>query len=266
MPYETTELRFQRAGRLEPGNVTIGYDAPRSTKETLVVTVDSYGPTAAVARGSCPRAVLILGVALGFALGTPRRTGGAATCAYASDTAALLANDPPRHSGATRLQEIVSKSDGVRPRTRRPYRTVPPNAPDYGLYGRNTARRGRYADATGCQHRDRLDTTSGMMNDAWPAMTRRGQLVLVAATVVAVALVPILVASLQLGYHDDVRATAIALDSHETGVDETDRRNRETVTRLKRLEQRRERSVVLDEDLGLTDSRRPASRTASAIT
>ncbi|EMA11485.1 hypothetical protein SAMN05443574_103187 [Haloarcula vallismortis] len=39
-------------------------------------------------------------------------------------------------------------------------------------------------------------------------MTRRGQLVLVAATVVAVALVPILFASLQLGYHDDVRATA----------------------------------------------------------
>ncbi|WP_336336835.1 DUF7261 family protein [Haloarcula brevis] len=39
-------------------------------------------------------------------------------------------------------------------------------------------------------------------------MTRRGQLVLVAAAVVAVALVPILVASLQLGYHDDVRATA----------------------------------------------------------
>jgi len=41
VPYETTELRFQRAGRLEPGNVTIGYDAPRSTKETLVVTVDA---------------------------------------------------------------------------------------------------------------------------------------------------------------------------------------------------------------------------------
>lgn len=39
-------------------------------------------------------------------------------------------------------------------------------------------------------------------------MTRRGQLVLVAATVVAVALVPILFASLQLGYHNDVRATA----------------------------------------------------------
>lgn len=39
-------------------------------------------------------------------------------------------------------------------------------------------------------------------------MRRRGQLVLVAATVVAVALVPLVLASLQLGYHDDVRATA----------------------------------------------------------
>lgn len=41
VPYETTALRFQRAGRLEPGNVTVEYDAPRSTKETLVVTVDA---------------------------------------------------------------------------------------------------------------------------------------------------------------------------------------------------------------------------------
>lgn len=36
---------------------------------------------------------------------------------------------------------------------------------------------------------------------------RRGQLVLVAAVVVAVALVPIVLASLQLGYHADVRAS-----------------------------------------------------------
>ncbi|KAA9396743.1 hypothetical protein Har1130_02720 [Haloarcula sp. CBA1130] len=41
VPYETTELRFQHAGRLESRNVTISYDAPRSTKETLVVTVDA---------------------------------------------------------------------------------------------------------------------------------------------------------------------------------------------------------------------------------
>ncbi|MFB6308591.1 MAG: hypothetical protein ABEH35_04600, partial [Haloarculaceae archaeon] len=38
-------------------------------------------------------------------------------------------------------------------------------------------------------------------------MTRRGQLVLVAAALVAVALGPILLAYLQLGYHADVQAT-----------------------------------------------------------
>lgn len=37
-------------------------------------------------------------------------------------------------------------------------------------------------------------------------MSRRGQLVLVAAVVAAMALVPALAAYLQLGYHDDVRA------------------------------------------------------------
>ncbi|MFC6862082.1 hypothetical protein ACFQGE_01250 [Halomicroarcula sp. GCM10025817] len=36
---------------------------------------------------------------------------------------------------------------------------------------------------------------------------RRGQLVLVAAALVAVALAPVVLASLQLGYHGDVRAT-----------------------------------------------------------
>jgi len=39
-------------------------------------------------------------------------------------------------------------------------------------------------------------------------MTRRGQLVLLAAALIAVALAPIVFASLQLGYHDDVSATA----------------------------------------------------------
>lgn len=38
-------------------------------------------------------------------------------------------------------------------------------------------------------------------------MRRRGQLVLVAAVLVAVALAPVVLAYLQLGYHDDVRAT-----------------------------------------------------------
>ena len=38
-------------------------------------------------------------------------------------------------------------------------------------------------------------------------MRERGQLVLVAAVLVAVALAPVVLAYLQLGYHDDVRAT-----------------------------------------------------------
>ncbi|MBV0901363.1 DUF7263 family protein [Haloarcula salina] len=40
-PYETTRLRFQHAGPLSPGNATVGYDATRATKATLVVTVDA---------------------------------------------------------------------------------------------------------------------------------------------------------------------------------------------------------------------------------
>nr|WP_284007491.1 hypothetical protein [Halomicroarcula sp. YJ-61-S] len=39
-------------------------------------------------------------------------------------------------------------------------------------------------------------------------MRQRGQLVLVAAILVAVAVAPLVLAALQLGYHEDVRATA----------------------------------------------------------
>lgn len=39
-------------------------------------------------------------------------------------------------------------------------------------------------------------------------MSRRGQLVLVAAILIAVAIAPLVLAALQLGYHEDVRATA----------------------------------------------------------
>lgn len=54
-------------------------------------------------------AVLILGVALGFALGTPApETSAPQLEAYAEDTATILANEPPRHDGATRLQEVVA--------------------------------------------------------------------------------------------------------------------------------------------------------------
>lgn len=54
-------------------------------------------------------ATLILGVSLGFALGTPAPdTRGPQLSAYAEDTATLLQTDPARHNGTTRLGEIVS--------------------------------------------------------------------------------------------------------------------------------------------------------------
>lgn len=43
-------------------------------------------------------------------------------------------------------------------------------------------------------------------------MTRRAQLVLLAAVLIAVALVPIVLAYLQLGYHADVRASGVDAD------------------------------------------------------
>lgn len=52
--------------------------------------------------------VLILGVALGFALGTPAPdTQTQQLTAYAEDTATVLATEPPRHQGSTRLHEVV---------------------------------------------------------------------------------------------------------------------------------------------------------------
>ncbi|GGO01481.1 MULTISPECIES: DUF7263 family protein [Haloarcula] len=39
--YETTQLQFQTAGQLPDGSVRITYDAPRTTKATLAVTVDA---------------------------------------------------------------------------------------------------------------------------------------------------------------------------------------------------------------------------------
>ena len=51
------------------------------------------------------------------------------------------------------------------------------------------------------------------MRHSVSATDRRGQLVLIAAVVVAVALVPVVLASLQLGYHADVRASGDYDDS-----------------------------------------------------
>ncbi|MFC7249634.1 hypothetical protein ACFQJ5_07265 [Halomicroarcula sp. GCM10025324] len=41
VPYETTTLRVRFAGPLDRGDVTVAYDAPRTTKATLAVTVDA---------------------------------------------------------------------------------------------------------------------------------------------------------------------------------------------------------------------------------
>ena len=89
-------------------------------------------------------AVLILGVALGFALGTPAPdTRTPQLTAYAEDTATVLASESPRHGGTTRLREVVRSEsafereraaldrrvdrilpENVMYRASRPYRTV----------------------------------------------------------------------------------------------------------------------------------------------
>ncbi|NEU57742.1 hypothetical protein [Halorussus sp. MSC15.2] len=57
-------------------------------------------------------AVLILAVAMGFALGVaPTDDGTAQLDLYAEDAATVLAGEPPRHAGATRLSEVVRSPD-----------------------------------------------------------------------------------------------------------------------------------------------------------
>jgi hypothetical protein len=62
--------------------------------------------------------VLILAVAMGFALGTgPPDDRSAQLELYAQDAATVLAGEPPRHDGATRLGEVV-RSPGAFDRER----------------------------------------------------------------------------------------------------------------------------------------------------
>ncbi|WP_435180058.1 DUF7262 family protein [Halorussus sp. AFM4] len=57
-------------------------------------------------------AVLVLAVAMGFALGVPSAIDGSAQLdLYAEDAATVLAGEPPRHNGATRLSEVVRSLD-----------------------------------------------------------------------------------------------------------------------------------------------------------
>ena len=52
--------------------------------------------------------VLVLAVAMGFALGVPAPDGRETQLdVYAADTATVLVGEPPRHGGATRLSELV---------------------------------------------------------------------------------------------------------------------------------------------------------------
>ncbi|WP_254546220.1 DUF7262 family protein [Halomarina pelagica] len=57
-------------------------------------------------------AVLVLVVTMGFVLGVPTAdTREAQLDAYASDAATVLANEPPRHRGTTRLAEVARSPD-----------------------------------------------------------------------------------------------------------------------------------------------------------
>lgn len=62
--------------------------------------------------------VFVLAVAMGFAYGVPAAdTESPQLDAYASDAATVLANEPPRHAGETRLSEVTrSRSAFVRER------------------------------------------------------------------------------------------------------------------------------------------------------
>ncbi len=54
----------------------------------------------------------VLAVATGFAFGVPAPdTATPQLDAYASDAATVLANEPPRHAGETRLAEVVESPD-----------------------------------------------------------------------------------------------------------------------------------------------------------
>ena len=56
--------------------------------------------------------VLVLAVAMGFALGTsPPDERAVQLDLYAEDAATVLAGEPPRHEGATRLAEVVRSPD-----------------------------------------------------------------------------------------------------------------------------------------------------------
>lgn len=75
--------------------------------------------------------VLVLGVTVGFALGVPSPTGQEAQLdVYAEDAANVLADEPPRHGGSTRLAEIVSSEESFEREKDALYRRVDRILPD----------------------------------------------------------------------------------------------------------------------------------------
>ena len=89
-------------------------------------------------------------------------------------------------------------------------------------------------------------------------MKGRGQLVLVASVLVAVALAPVVLAYLQLGYHDDVRATGDYDDPTADTVrvlDRTVTSESESVPRNYAWVERRQAVTALRDDLAPVRSR-----------
>lgn len=90
-------------------------------------------------------AVFVFGVVAGFGLGVPApATAETQLDLYATDAAAVLAGEPPRHQGTTRLTEILRSADAFeRERSaldRRVDRILPDNLmyrleTDYGAVG-----------------------------------------------------------------------------------------------------------------------------------
>lgn len=89
--------------------------------------------------------LLIVSVTFTFVLGVPAAgTSEAQLDAYAADAATILANEPPRHAGQTRLGEVVSSETAFQRESdaleRRVERILPPNVlfrveTEYGTVG-----------------------------------------------------------------------------------------------------------------------------------
>ncbi len=89
--------------------------------------------------------LLVVGVSFTFALGVPAAaTGEAQLEVYAADAATLLANEPPRHAGESRLRELVRSDAAFRREgaelAHRVERVLPPNVlfrveTEYGTVG-----------------------------------------------------------------------------------------------------------------------------------